>query len=145
MVSEILYCFKVIMHLIRSNRGTISGSVGGLNSFDQSKDGQEQEVTHSFVLKLYSCNNRLAGFPTKFLPFYCLIFLLVAFHNTPVNAGCPRGSRCSDRSGLRREWRRTIDFLVPSSRLLTGLTYRALNYMVSSIGFDGYLQSAPIN
>ena len=53
------------------------------------------------------------------------------FHNTPVLGGCPRGGRCSGILGLRRDLRNTISALIPTSRLLAGLTARAYNYMVS--------------
>ena len=53
------------------------------------------------------------------------------FHNTPALAGCPRAGRCSGILGLRRDLRNTISALIPTSRLLAGLTARAYNYMVS--------------
>ena len=55
------------------------------------------------------------------------------FQNTPALAGCPRGGRCSGILGLRRDLRNTIGALIPTSRLLAGLTARAYNYMVSEV------------
>ena len=53
------------------------------------------------------------------------------FHDDPALAGCPRGGRCSGILGLRRDLRNTITALIPTSRLLAGLTARAFNYTVS--------------
>ena len=53
------------------------------------------------------------------------------FNNTPTLAGCPRVGRCSGILGLRRDLRNTISALIPTSRLLAGLTARAHNYTVS--------------
>ena len=71
-------------------------------------------------------------FRVTFRSIYCLVLLclLNVFHNLPVYAGCHR-TRCSGASGLYRDFRKSMDVLYVSSRLLARLTYRALNHTVS--------------